>query len=604
MHPFIVCFSPVFYEQPAAYFVLLQSSLKQGTRSWFVFKAIYPVLPMKGFFIVFCWGLTYFQTMNNIILIGCIKKKEGGIRMALELIRDLIKIDQVVGEEMTQAIVEGDVVVPDSKPDAEKVLNTNGWAVITDIEVVDNRIILEGIVNVRSLYISPEGEQPLYYMEGSFAFTEQIELPGVTNKTEAEVQADIEHLDSSIVNGRKLHVKCVLNITGKIFERSEVEIIKEVKGIQDIQILRDYVDITDTIGENSSRATVRQEFQIPADKPSIKEILATDIAIGERESRITENRIALNGIIRITTLYIGDDEAGSINSVEYQMPFSHYIEIAGAMPGMSEKVSYLIEDYYSTVKEDEEGQLRVIEYEAVVNNKGRIETVQPLELLTDAYSPSVRLETDKSGIRFKKTIDRVVDEITVKEEIDLSGDCPQISEVCSVKAVPVLTDSGVFDDEGVVEGILCIEALYLTENHEDEMYVYKDEIPFRHTIQLPEESGGIQLDVNLYLDDLQYRAPDAWLLDIKGKIMIEADLYKVTEKKVLSDIRESEQAESFPTASIVVYTIQPGDNLWKIAKRFNSTIEELVSINSIEDPDNLVSGDKLIVSRIVKYQLS
>jgi nucleoid-associated protein YgaU len=524
--------------------------------------------------------------------------------MALELVRDLIKIDQVIGEEITQAMVEGDVVVPDSKPDVDKVLSTNGWVVITDKEVVDNKVILEGIVNVKSLYISHEGEQPLYHMEGSFGFTQQIELPDITNRMEADVQAEIEHVDSSIVNGRKLYVKCVLNISGRVFERTQIDIIKDVKGIEDIQVLRDYMEMGDTIGENISRATVKQEFEIPADKPSIKEILTTDITIGERESRITENRIVLQGMLKMTTLYIGGGEDNSINSVEYQMPFSHYIEIAGAMPGMKEKMKYLVEDHYSTVRENEEGQIRAIEYEAVVKIEGKVETVQPVELLTDAYSPSTKLETDRLHMKFKKPLDHVTDDIIVKEEIDLSEDCPQINEICNVKAVPVLTDFGISGDQGVIEGVLCIEALYLTENHEDALYVYKDEIPFRHTIQLPEEDDRMELDVDLYLDDLQYRSPDNCLLDIRGKVKVEADINKTYEKEVLSDIQEAEEGESFPAASIVVYTIQTGDNLWKIAKRFNTTIEELVNINNIEEPDNLVSGDKLIISRIVKYQLS
>jgi LysM repeat protein len=70
------------------------------------------------------------------------------------------------------------------------------------------------------------------------------------------------------------------------------------------------------------------------------------------------------------------------------------------------------------------------------------------------------------------------------------------------------------------------------------------------------------------------------------------------------DVEETEEGEKNPGASIVVYVVQPEDTLWKIAKKFNTTIEELVKINSIEEPDKLVSGQKLIISRTIKYQLS
>lgn len=151
--------------------------------------------------------------------------------MALELIRDLIKIDQVIGEEMTQAVVEGDVVVPDSKPDVDKIISMNGWVVITDKEAVEDKVIVDGVVNVKSLYISYEGEQALHHLEGSFGFTQQIDLPGASGRMDAEVKADIEHLDFGMINSRKLNVKCVLNLTGKVSEKSEVDVIRDIKGI-------------------------------------------------------------------------------------------------------------------------------------------------------------------------------------------------------------------------------------------------------------------------------------------------------------------------------------------------------------------------------------
>jgi LysM repeat protein len=524
--------------------------------------------------------------------------------MALELVRDLIRIDQVIGEEMTQAVVAGDVVVPDSKPDVDKILSVNGWVVITDKEAVEDKVIVEGVVNVKSLYISHEGEQSLYHLEGSYGFTQQIDLPGITSKMDAEVRAEIEHIDASLVSSRKLNVKCVLNLTGKVTERSEVDVIRDIKGVRDIQVLRDHLEVSNMAGENESRVTVRQEFEIPADKPAIREILSTDVTIGERDSDVSENRISVNGILKITTLYIGSDDISSINSVKYQMPFSHYIEIAGALPGMKEKVNYLVEDFYSTVKEDEEGLNRVIEYEVMVKAEGRVETVQPVEILVDAYSPSVNLETAKANIRFKRILDSISDEIAIKEEIDLPAGSPYIEEICDIKASPVVTDFGVYEDQAVIEGVLSIRALYLTRDYEEAVHLYQDEVPFRHNVQLPGEGHTMDLDVDLYLEDLQHRVLDADLFEVRGRVRANIGISSSFEKEILLDVEETDQPGSRAQSSIVVYFIQPDDNLWKIAKRFNTTIEELVRINNIEDPENLAVGDKVIISRIVKYNLS
>lgn len=523
--------------------------------------------------------------------------------MALELIRDMIKIDQVMGEEMTQAVVEEDIVVPDSKPDIHKVLSINGEVLVTDKKALDNRIEVDGVVNVKILYASPEGDQPLYYMEGNFGVAQHIDMLGVESRMDAEIITEIEHIDYAVVNSRKLNVKCVLNFSGKVSDRSQIDVIKEIKGVQDIQVLKDYIEVSDIVGENTSHTTVRQEFELPADKPRVREILKTDVTVGERDSRITEDRVNVQGIINVNTLYIGEDDENSINHVRYQIPFSNYIEIPGIAPGMRDRIRYSVEDFYSTVKENVEGEKSIIEYEVVVKAEGKVERNQQMEVMVDAYSPSLQMDVRKSNLKLKKPLDSIIEDINLKEEIDLPAECPDIEEICDVESTPVLTDFGVSDGLLIIEGLLMVKILYITGNVEERVYIHEDEIPFRYSMELPDEDYQMDIGVNLYMEDLQHRLLDADLVEIRGRIKTEVEISQTFDKEVMVDVEEIE-GEKYPEASIVVYVVQSRDSLWSIAKKYNTTVEELVKINDIVEPDSLVPGQKLIISKIVKYKLS
>ncbi|MYJ13330.1 MAG: LysM peptidoglycan-binding domain-containing protein, partial [Acidimicrobiia bacterium] len=44
-----------------------------------------------------------------------------------------------------------------------------------------------------------------------------------------------------------------------------------------------------------------------------------------------------------------------------------------------------------------------------------------------------------------------------------------------------------------------------------------------------------------------------------------------------------------------VYTIQSGDTLYSIAQQFGVTLDDLVALNNIENPDSIRAGDQLFI---------
>ncbi|MCF6525088.1 LysM domain-containing protein [Streptomyces sp. JJ36] len=49
--------------------------------------------------------------------------------------------------------------------------------------------------------------------------------------------------------------------------------------------------------------------------------------------------------------------------------------------------------------------------------------------------------------------------------------------------------------------------------------------------------------------------------------------------------------------NVTYYTVQEGDNLTVIARRYGTTVEQLVKWNNIPDPDLIHPGQRLIVAK-------
>ena len=49
-----------------------------------------------------------------------------------------------------------------------------------------------------------------------------------------------------------------------------------------------------------------------------------------------------------------------------------------------------------------------------------------------------------------------------------------------------------------------------------------------------------------------------------------------------------------------MYIVKKDDTLWKIAKKFGSTVEDIVKANGIEDENKIYPGQKIYIPRYVR----
>ena len=62
---------------------------------------------------------------------------------------------------------------------------------------------------------------------------------------------------------------------------------------------------------------------------------------------------------------------------------------------------------------------------------------------------------------------------------------------------------------------------------------------------------------------------------------------------------EAEADAADDRVETAIVTVQPGDSLSKIAKRHDTTVEELMALNDIDDPNLLFVGQELLVDEVV-----
>ncbi|MCQ4699289.1 DUF3794 domain-containing protein, partial [Paeniclostridium sordellii] len=100
--------------------------------------------------------------------------------------------------------------------------------------VLDGKIILRGNYNYNVIYLT-EDKNTISNMEGRIEINEVIEKDNIVADMENMLFYDVEHIDCTVVNERKIRVGALLNIRGSLFEKNTIDKIKDISQVDSVQ---------------------------------------------------------------------------------------------------------------------------------------------------------------------------------------------------------------------------------------------------------------------------------------------------------------------------------------------------------------------------------
>ena len=145
----------------------------------------------------------------------------------MELIKDVIKVDNRIDFGKFQTFIEAEAVVPDKKLDVYEIVKTEGYISLKKIEMADGKILCRGSFNYNVIYIADD-KNTISNVDGKVDINEVIEKDNVIQDMEYMLFSEVEHMDCTIMNERKIKVGALMNIRGSLFEKQRLDIVKDV----------------------------------------------------------------------------------------------------------------------------------------------------------------------------------------------------------------------------------------------------------------------------------------------------------------------------------------------------------------------------------------
>jgi len=156
-------------------------------------------------------------TDNSTVACGC-----------PQLGAETIQVEQVLGANMQQRVVEFAMNVPDPKPDIEQVVDVFVKNLVIDhIAVIPDKIVVRGSLEVKVMYVAALPNQPVHAFEqDNVRFTRDIPIDGAQPgmKATADVTVEFIQYDFDPANPRQVFITIVLKIWARVVTVTDMDV--------------------------------------------------------------------------------------------------------------------------------------------------------------------------------------------------------------------------------------------------------------------------------------------------------------------------------------------------------------------------------------------
>lgn len=505
--------------------------------------------------------------------------------MLVEAAKDTLCINQIIGQKRDTAIVEEDFVVPDVKPDILNTVSTNGTVCIYKKEIMDGRLKIEGCINAYIIYLADDERNQIRSLNTNLNFSQTIDFSDL--KIGMMVQSDIgiKSIECRVLNGRKINVRAILDVDLRAYSNEELEFVKQIDTIKDIQLLKEKFNINSLLGMGNTKVYAKDTVVID-NIDELAEIMKVNIDIKNKETKVSYNKILVKADAIVKIMYLTQDNR--ICTKTASIPIMGFVD----MPDVSDEnicdVNYEIKNILLKPNSIEEHSIYV---EVEIDVNCNVYKNLNLDIIQDLYSPSINLIYKQKIIEAMAQKERIRDLCPIREKQFVSeiGN----NKIYDVDVRPYIVSESAMKDRIVYQGEIELKFIFSAGDN-TKIEAKTIIIPFDYNMNCPGAmpTSKVNTSIEVSMEDFVVMPDES--IDIKIDLQFEVEFHKNQNLNVIQEINIEENRD-IERYSIIIYFTKPGDSLWKIAKRFRSTVDAIATLNGIEDENKIGVGEQLFI---------
>lgn len=484
--------------------------------------------------------------------------------------------------------IEDNIIIPDVKPDVLSIIDSSGNIYIYKKEIVNEKLKIDGGVCVNVMYVADNEKNEIKSIQTTLDFSKMIDI-NLNEKNNEDInytcRADIKSIDCKILNGRKINLKISSNIKINVFASKEQNIIKSIANSnENIQMLKESikVNILKCIGEtvSSAKENITTDFKV-------MDILRTDINIINKEHKTSYNKVLSKADVLVNIMYLSEDE--KILKCSETIPIMAFIDIKNSSENDIYDITYEIKNIQ--IKQDNV-DCKNINFEIELYVRCEAYELKELNLIEDLYSIEKELEIESENVCFFEEKRNFKFNISTIEKVKV--DDIEESKIIYVKVYPRILKRNYSKNSINYEGEILYKYMYISKLS-GKLEVKENINTFNETFNIDGNYRDNDKESIIEVNSLDYSLQNDNIIEITTDCFISENICHKRNFNIIKDLKIKDIDQN-TISSLIVYFVKSGDTLWKLAKKFKSTIDEIKKINNIEN-DKLDVGQQLFIPR-------
>lgn len=483
--------------------------------------------------------------------------------------------------------LDADINLPDYCPEIQRILKCN---IIPNISSVNNnsgRITTDVNAIVRIIYVGDNGKTTAF--DQSYPIQKITESNNITSDSAVSVKINVDYVNCRAVNPRRVDIKAMLTFVFKVFNKRYENVLTHASGAG-IQTLKNQFNIASLTSLCDKQFSMSEVVEVGENKKPVFQIMNVFSVADLNETKIISNKVLIKGDLRIKIHYLAEDN-GAVECIEHSMPVSQIIEADGVNETDLCSIRLDVCSCEAVPKSDSSGEIRLIEFNAVLNAFLGSFNETDISLISDAYSTDYDVKTAVKNMEISEYNDKIETVFTNKVILESIG--VSVNNIIAAWCSDIKYNFISKEDKCVISGSYVATVIYKDSDNQTGMI--QKSVDFDYSHKTKNACDRINCYGSVYLSGCSCSVTGDSRIEMKTEVGVSVLIFSSVLRKYISTVdvlNENNKKEN--SCALTVYFCDKGENVWNIAKRYNTTVEAVMQENELKT-DCIENGRMILI---------